>query len=364
MTITELKVTVSELAKNYSDDGEGGVFAYNGKLTVRPPYQREFIYRDDKRDAVIDSITKDYPLNVMYWAKCADGTFEVLDGQQRTISICQYIEGNYCINYRYFHNLTQQEKQKIFDYKLNVYICEGTEAEKLAWFKIINIAGEKLTDQELLNAVYSGPWVTDAKKYFSKRECVASKLGADYMNGSPIRQDYLHTVLSWVADVENIALEEYMAKHQHESSANAMWMYFQNVINWAKVTFPKYRKYFKGLPWGLYYNEHKSDKLDSDELEKKIYELEMDEDVTNNKGIIEYLLTSNPKHLNLRVFDEKQKMKKYQEQQGICPMCGKRFEYGEMDGDHILPWSKGGKTEYANLQMLCIACNRGGRIVV
>lgn len=358
MDITERKVRISELAKNYSDDGEGGVYAFDAKLTVRPPYQREFIYPDDKRNAVIDSVTKAYPLNVMYWAMCEDGTYEVLDGQQRTISICEYVSGKYSVKERYFHNLTQEEKQQILDYELIVYVCEGTDAEKLEWFRIINIAGEKLTEQELLNAVYSGPWVTEAKKYFSKRECVASKLAADYMNGSPIRQDYLHTVLGWISNADGISLPEYMAQHQFESSANEMWVYFQNVINWAKTLFPKYRKYFKGLPWGMYYNDHKNDKLNSDDLERRIQELENDDDVTSNKGIVAYLLTNNPKYLNLRAFNEKQKLKKYQEQEGICPMCGKHFEYDEMDGDHILPWSKGGKTEYENLQMLCIACNR------
>lgn len=352
------QIPIRELYEDYVNDDENGVYAYGGKLCCRPPYQREFVYKDKQRDAVIESIMKNRPLSLFYWSVNSNGTYELMDGQQRTLSICSYIDGDFAINYQYFFNLTSNQKQQILDYEIMVYLCTGTEEEKLDWFRTINIVGEKLTDQELLNAVYSGSWVTDAKKYFSKTNCVASNFASDYMNGNPIRQDYLHEVLEWIADAEDTVIEDYMAQHQHDKSANHLWMYFQNVINWAKVNFPNYRKYFKGLPWGVYYNEFKDKVLDSNELEKRISELESDDDVTNNKGIVAYLLTGNEKHLNIRVFDEKMKLKKYKEQKGICPKCGNHFEYKKMDGDHILPWSQGGKTEYANLQMLCIACNR------
>ena len=168
MEIELKEITVRELADGYEDNAENGVKGFGGKLDIRPPYQREFIYKDKQRDAVIDTLTRDFPLNVMYWAVRDDGDFEVIDGQQRTISVCQYVEGDFAFNNKYFHNLQDDEKKQILDYKLMVYLCSGTDSEKLEWFKIINIAGEKLTDQELRNAVYSGSWVSDAKRYFSK----------------------------------------------------------------------------------------------------------------------------------------------------------------------------------------------------
>src|SRR5688572_9704376 len=188
----ELKdLTVRDLAEGYQDNDEAGVVGYSGKLDIRPPFQPEFIYKDKQRDAVIDTVTRDFPLNVMYWAAREDGDFEVIDGQQRTISLCQYVEGDFAFKDRYFHNLQSDEKEQILNYPLMVYVCSGTDSEKLEWFKIINIAGEKLTDQELRNAVYAGSWVTDAKRYFSKNSCPAYQIGSDYMTGTPIRQDYL-----------------------------------------------------------------------------------------------------------------------------------------------------------------------------
>lgn len=357
------QIPLRDIYEGYSDDEENGVYAYGRKLCCRPAYQREFIYKDKQRDAVVESVMRDMPLNVFYWSQNENPdtheiTYELMDGQQRTLSLMQYIDGEFSVNYQYFFNLTDSQKNQILDYKLTVYICEGTDEEKLDWFQTINIAGEKLTDQELLNAIYSGKWVTDAKRYFSKNNCVASNLASDYMNGNPIRQDYLHTVLEWKADEENIAVEEYMARHQHDNSANTLWRYFQNVINWVKVTFPVKRKIMKGLPWGIYYNALKNNNYDSDALEIRIKELLLDDDVTNLKGIYIYLLTGKEKHLNIRAFSESDKMRKYKEQGGVCPMCGETFLYEKMDGDHILPWSQGGKTEYSNLQMLCIACNR------
>ena len=187
MKIKMKNITVKELADGYKDNQEGGVIGFGGKLDIRPPYQREFIYKDAQRDAVIDTIVKGYPLNVMYWSLRADGNYEVIDGQQRTISICQYVEGDFSTTIgntdgnRFFHNLPNDEQQKILDYELMVYECEGTDSEKLEWFKIINIAGLKLKDQELRNAIYSGSWVTDAKRYFSKNECPAYKIGHKYL---------------------------------------------------------------------------------------------------------------------------------------------------------------------------------------
>jgi hypothetical protein len=193
-------ITVRQLTEGYVDNGEGGVTGYGGKLDIRPPYQREFIYKDKQRNAVIDTVRKGFPLNVMYWTVREDGNFEIIDGQQRTVSICQYVHSDFSIDSMFFHNLPEDKQKQILDYELMVYFCRGTDSERLEWFKTINIAGEELTDQELRNAVYSGTWVTDAKKYFSQTGCVAHKLGSNYMSGTPIRQDYLETVIKWISE--------------------------------------------------------------------------------------------------------------------------------------------------------------------
>ena len=355
MKIELKEITVAELTNGYADNAEAGVVGYGGKLDIRPPYQREFIYKDKQREAVIVTLTKDFPLNVMYWAVREDGNFEVIDGQQRTISISQFVEGDFSVNGRYFHNLQADEKEQILNYKLMVYLCSGTDSEKLEWFKTINIAGEKLTEQELRNAVYSGSWVTDAKRYFSKTGCAVFGLGGDYLNGTANRQDYLETTISWINNGE---IESYMAKHQHEPNANEIWLYFQNVINWVKVVFPKYRKEMKGVEWGLLYNEFKDGKFDSKTLEEQVAELMQDEDVGNKKGIYTYVLTGKEKHLNIRAFTDKQKRESYERQKGLCVVCKKPFEISGMEADHIDPWHEGGKTSAENCQMLCKADNR------
>lgn len=355
MNIELQEITVRELTDGYEDNDEAGVLGYCGKLDIRPPYQREFIYKDKQRDAVIDTITKDFPLNVMYWAVRQDGNFEVIDGQQRTISICQYIEGDFAFNGRYFHNLQNDEKEQILSYKLMVYFCSGADSERLEWFKTINIAGEKLTDQELRNAVYSGSWVTDAKRYFSKNGCAAYGLGGNYLNGSAIRQDYLETTIKWISEDD---IEDYMAKHQHKANANGLWLYFQSVIAWVKATFPTYRNEMKGIDWGDLYNVFKDQELDPQDLEAEISRLMEDEDITKKKGIYSYVLNGKEKHLNIRAFSKNQKREAYERQKGICPVCSEHFEIDEMEGDHITPWHEGGKTTGENCQMLCKEDNR------
>lgn len=355
MNIELKEITVRELTSGYEDNEEGGVIGYNGKLDIRPPYQREFIYKDKQRDAVIDTITKDFPLNVMYWAVREDGNFEVIDGQQRTISIAQFVEGDFAYNSRYFHNLQKDEKEQILNYKLMVYLCTGEDSEKLEWFETINIAGEKLTDQELKNAVYSGSWVSDAKRYFSKSNCAAYSLGGDYLNGSAIRQDYLETTIKWIS---NDDIKGYMAKNQHEPNANEIWLYFQAVISWVKIVFPKYRREMKGIDWGFLNNEFKDQKFDSKKLETEISELMEDEDVGSKKGIYTYVLTRKEKHLNIRSFSPNQKREAYERQKGICVVCKEKFEIEEMEADHITPWHEGGKTSAENCQMLCREDNR------
>lgn len=358
MDIQERKVTVRELTEDYFNDAEEGVVGYGERLDIRPKYQREFVYKDEQRDEVIRSVMRDLPLNVFYWAKTGDDSYEVLDGQQRTISLCEYVDGNFSVDDKYFDNLPEDKQNQILDYKLFVYVCDGTDSEKLEWFKIINIAGERLTDQELRNAVYAGSWVTDAKRYFSKTGCAADTVGGDYLKGSSIRQEYLETAISWAASKDGITIEEYMARNQHKPNAQKLWSYFRSVIEWVKAVFSKYRKEMKGLPWGLYYNEHgKRDDLDQNKLEPEIQRLMGDEDVTKKSGIYEYLLTGNEKALSIRAFDRRDKLAAYERQNHICPLCNEEYEFDEMHGDHIIPWSKGGKTVAENCQMLCRDCN-------
>lgn len=365
MKIELREVTVRELTQGYEDSAEAGVVALNGQLDVRPPYQREFIYKDKQRDAVIATVVRDYPLNVMYWAARPDGGYEVIDGQQRTISICQYVAGDFSVSRNghqlAFTNLQDDQRNQLLDYKLMVYVCTGDESEKLEWFRTINIAGEKLTDQEIRNAVFAGPWVSDARKYFSKNGCPAYQIGQDYLNGSPIRQDYLETAIDWISTG---AIDMYMSAHQHDQNAAPLWRYFQSVIEWVKTTFTVQRKKFmKGVEWGPLYNQYKDKTFDTAYLERETARLIADDEVESKKGIYAYLLTGDERRLSLRAFSDSQKQKAYERQGGICTKCGKKFQIHEMEGDHITPWHEGGKTVEANLQMLCKDDNRrkGGK---
>ncbi|KKR78856.1 MAG: HNH endonuclease domain protein [Candidatus Nomurabacteria bacterium GW2011_GWA2_40_9] len=324
MKIELHKIKISEVVKDYKDSAEEGVSAFGGKLDIRPKYQREFVYSGKQRDEVIRTVKNGFPLNVMYWVKKEDGNFEVLDGQQRTISIAQFVNGDFSIEFNgrtaMFHNLTPEEKEQIMNYDLMIYHCEGKDKEKLDWFKIINIAGERLTDQELRNAVYTGPWLSDAKLKFSKTNCAAYLLandGGSLVSGSLIRQEYLETALSWIS---NEQIEEYMAKNQHDKNANELWQYFQDVIHWVRKTFPNYRKEMAGVNWGELYNEER--------------------------------------YLSIRAFTPNMKREAYERQDGVCPVCKKEFAIGEMEADHIKPWHEGGRTVAENCQMLCKEDNR------
>ena len=355
MKIELKEIAIREVANKFVNNDEEGVIGFGGKLNIRPKYQREFVYKDKQRDSVIETVQKNFPLNVMYWVKNEDDTYEVLDGQQRTISICEYATGTFSLNSMYFHNLTDVEQNQILDYKLMVYFCEGNDKEKLDWFKTINIAGEKLTNQELRNAIYTGTWLTDAKKYFSKTGCAAYNIGNDYILGSPIRQDYLETVIYWLS---NDNIEKYMAENQHKPNANELWLYFNSVMNWIKVVFPKYRREMKGVNYGILYNNFKDQEFDAKKLEEEITKLMQDEDVTKKSGIYEFVLTRNEKYLSIRAFTDKQKRESFERQNGLCPKCGVQFEINEMEADHITPWHGGGKTTAENCQMLCKHDNR------
>lgn len=355
MDIKQQNISVAELTEGYNDDGEGGVTGYSGKLDIRPPYQREFVYKDKQRDAVIKTVTNKFPLNVMYWAVRDDGTYEIIDGQQRTISIAQYVTGVFSIEDRYFHNLQDDEKRRILDYELTVYLCEGADSEKLEWFKTINIAGEKLTDQELRNAVYAGRWVSDAKRYFSRQGGPAYQMAGYYLKGSLIRQEYLETAIKWINGSD---IEGYMAEHQHDASAVALWNYFQSVINWTQSTFKRKRKSMKGVDWGGLYAQYKDADLDPDEIEKETAKLIQDDDVQKKSGIYHYILSGDTKYLNIRQFPDSIKQKVYEAQSRCCKRCGKESDIKGMEADHITPWIEGGQTIEANCQVLCRDCNR------
>ena len=359
MKIELNKIKIADVVNGYINSDEEGVIGYGGKLNIRPKYQREFVYKDKQRDAVIDTINKNFPLNVMYWCRNEDGTFEVLDGQQRTISICEYVSGSFSINNLYFHNLTDTDKNKILNYELMIYICDGNDREKLDWFKIINIGGVVLTPQELRNAIYTGTWLSDAKLFFSKRNCPAKQQSDDYVKADPIRQELLEKALKWIVERDNLTnIEEYMGRHQHDPNANELKQYFRNIMWWIEDTFPVKRSEMKAVEWNTLYDKFKDKTLDATALEEKIKELMQDEDVTKKSGIYEFVLTGNENKLNIRAFDDRMKREAYERQNGICPVCGEHFEINEMQGDHITPWSKGGKTTADNCQMLCSECNR------
>jgi hypothetical protein len=341
--------------QGYNDLGESGVYGMGGRLNIRPAYQREFIYKDSQRNAVINTILNNFPLNVLYWIINKDGSYEVLDGQQRLISIGQYLTGSFSLNFKFFHNLVEEELNQILNYKLMVYFCEGTDSEKLNWFKTINIAGAKLEEQELRNAIYTGPWLSDAKRYFSRNNCPAYQIASNYLVGNVIRQDYLEAAISWISKNQ---IEEYMALNQFNVNAIDLWNSFEKTIAWFKSVFPTYRKEMKGLPIGELYYRFNQNEYDPVQMESIVGTLMADEDVEKKKGIYQYVFDGNEKHLSIRKFKDNVKRYLYETQNGICVHCGKHFEMEEMEADHITPWSKGGKTIPENCQMLCLNCNR------
>ena len=368
MTINQISVTIGEITKGYINNDEQGVRGYDGLLDIRPPYQREFIYNEKEQQAVIATVLNGYPLNVMYWVKRSDDAecpYEVMDGQQRTLSLCEYVAGKFAYDYKNFFNQPEDIRKRILNYPLTIYVCEGEASEKLEWFKTINIAGKPLNDQEIHNAIYAGPFVSDAKRHFSKTNCGAYRLGKDLVNGSTIRQDFLKKALEWMADHEtrngkNQSLVGYMAEHQHDPNANNLWSYFQNVLNWAITNFnmKKFRKIMKGLDWAKYYDIYHEQTLDVSGMEQKISELIGDDEIQKQQGIIPYVLTGDEHYLDLRAFPDKIKLAVWEKQQHKCAICEKEFDIALMEGDHITPWKDGGRTTFENCQMLCRECNR------
>lgn len=387
MKAKSLNIPLRELFKGYINNDEEGVWAYDGKLCVRPSYQREYVYDEKRRNKVMDTIRKGMPINIIWFAKVGEDSYEVMDGQQRIISILNYLNGSYSkydnlLDMIYFfQNLPKEEQEKVLDYEIEVKIFEGSSNEKLDWFKTINIGGLVLEDQELRNAAYTGPWLEDAKRHFSKTNCVAYQKGKDYIKGNPIRQEYLETVLYWKAHADGFnikdkgsAIEQYMSIHQHDENAEELWDYFLKVINWIQLNFSTYYKEMKGLEWGNLYNRYHSQDYNTIALEKKVKDLMANDEIQAKKGIFEYLLGGEveEKLLNPRKFSESMKRTAFERQKklwkdeanplepnkSVCPLCHNKFEFKDMEGDHILAWKFGGRTELDNLQMLCRKCNK------
>ena len=368
LTIDQIEVTVGEITDGYINNDEQGVRGYGGWLDIRPPYQREFIYDEKERQAVITTVLHEYPLNVMYWVRRdddADCPYEVMDGQQRTLSLCEYVAGKFAYDFKYFGNQPEDVQKQILKYRLTVYVCEGEASEKLEWFKTINIAGKPLNEQEIRNAIYAGPFVTDAKRHFSKTNCAAWRLGRDLVPGSPIRQDFLRRALEWMADHESRlghaqSAVGYMAVHQHDPNANNLWTYYQNVINWAVTNFsPRhFKRIMKGLDWAALYDAYHTQTLDTAALAERISTLMRDGEVQRKQGIIPYVLDGDERHLDLRAFPDDIRLAVWEAQGHRCALCGCEADVELMEADHIVPWCKGGRTVRENCQLLCRACNR------
>ena len=361
MKISLQYIKVKDIFNGYIDKDDDGVYGYGGKLDIRPAYQRNFVYNESQSREVIYTILKNFPLNIMYWVKTADNKFEVLDGQQRTLAIMQFLDHKYDIVLNgksyYCDSLPDDLYERLINYELFIYICEGETSEKLEWFNIVNLTGVKLTDQELRNSAYTGKWLSDAKYHFSKRNCAAYSLGKNYFNGDPNRQELLEIALKGLSGSKDESIVKYMSDHSHNDDADELWQYYQDVIHLIEKIFTNYRKEMKGLDWCSYYNKYKDNTYNSTQIEKSISNLMQDDDVTSKKGIYLYILTGQEKYLNIREFPERDKRSAYERQKGKCAICKKTFDYSEMHGDHIKAWSKGGKTEPSNCQMLCTKCN-------
>lgn len=373
-------ITVEDVCKGFVyNEYEGkGLFGLSGKLTIQPEYQRNYIYADGKRDvAVIDSILKGYPLGLIYFTKVAEDKYEVLDGQQRITSIGRYVTGKFPIEMNgkniYFRGLAEDLKEKILSTPLTIYICEGTESEIKEWFKTINIAGIPLNEQELSNAIHSGPFVTKAKEEFSNSQNANIQKWSAYIAGNVLRQDYLRTALEWVSKSN---IDDYMSRHRYDDNITELKVYFTSVIDWISSVFSDVESEMRGLPWGELYEKYHKNSYDPRAVSAKLRELYADFYVKDRKGVYEYILGGcvDNKLLNIRIFDEPTKKSVYAVQTDAakkknvsnCPLCAigsdnnktRLWKLTEMDADHVTAWSKGGATDASNCQMLCKTHNR------
>lgn len=381
---TDLKqYTVEETVEGFVyNELEGkGLFGLGGKLVVQPEYQRNYIYNDGKRDvAVIDSLLKGYPIGLIYYNVAGD-SLEVLDGQQRITSIGRFVTGKFAIKQdgkeQTFSSLPAEAKQKILESPLLVYHCQGTEKEIKEWFDTINIAGIPLNSQERLNAIYSGPFITKAKAEFSNSQNANMQKWSSYIKGDPKRQEILKEALEWVAAAEGISVDAYLAQHRGDTEISGLKTYFTSVIDWIDSVFIRPPdKEMRGLDWGRLYESYHSNSYNAAGIDAEVDALRADPAVVSNKGIYEYLLghRTDPKLLNVRVFDEKTKVAAYEQQtqkakeRGVsnCPLCTigdnpnktRIYRQDEMDADHVTAWSKGGHTALSNCEMLCVTHNR------
>ena len=376
-------ITIKEICNGFVyNEFEGkGLFGLSGKLTIQPEYQRNYIYADkggEKEIAVINSVLKGYPIGLFYFNKVETDKFEVLDGQQRITSLGRFITNKFSIkdendNEQYFDGLAKDKKEKILNTKLLIYECEGTETEIREWFKTVNIAGVPLNNQELLNAIYSGPFITLAKQEFSNSQNSNIQKWGTYIKGSVNRQDYLEKALNWVSKGN---ISDYMSKHRYEKNIDELKRYFNNVIDWVSDVFKGVEKEMKGLEWGKFYEEYHNNPYDSEDISKKVKKLYADPYVKNRKGIFEFILKGEKDFnlLDIRVFDEATKKIVYerqteeaeQEEKSNCPLCAvghdmnknRIWELKDMEADHVSAWSKGGETSINNCQMLCKTHNR------
>lgn len=375
------EITVREICDGFVyNEFEGkGLFGLGGRLTIQPEYQRNYIYADGKKDvAVIESVLKGYPLGLIYFNKVAENRFEVLDGQQRITSLGRYLTGKFAIKDdndipQYFSGLAEDLQQKILDTKLLIYECEGTESEIKEWFKTINIAGIPLNEQELRNAIFSGPFVTRCKEVFSNSNNANIQKWSAYISGAVNRQDYLACALDWVSKGH---IEHYMSQHRYDTTIDEVTCYFNTVIDWISSVFLDVESEMRGLEWGRLYETYHTTPYHAAAISQRVQELYADPYVKNRKGIFEYLLGGEVQTslLQVRVFDEATKKSVYKrqtlqaEQEGIsnCPLCAlgheanrtKIWKIGDMDADHVTAWSKGGATDIHNCQMLCKSHNR------
>lgn len=380
-TILKTDLTVRDINEGFVyNEYEGkGLFGWGGKLTIQPEYQRNYIYADGKRDvAVIDSLLKGYPLGLLYFVKVGEDKYEILDGQQRVTSFGRYITSKFAIKdehgmEQYFDGLAKDLQDKILDSQLTIYICEGEESEIKEWFKTINIVGVPLNNQELLNAIYSGPFVTLAREEFSNSNNANIQKWEAYIKGNVNRQDFLATALDWVSKGN---IDKYMSQHRFDTNINELKTYFNSVITWASTVFKDVKSDMKGLEWGRLYETYHSNSYDPNKVSEKLCKLYADPQVQDTKGICEYILggCKDTKLLNIRVFDDNTKRVVYEKQtqdaksKGIsnCPLCAlghdntkdKIWQLKEMDADHVTAWSKGGATDIDNCQMLCQTHNR------
>ena len=380
-TTLRTDITVKDICEGFVyNELEGkGLFGLSGKLTIQPEYQRNYIYADGKKDvAVIESILKGYPLGLIYFVKVNDHQFEVLDGQQRITSFGRFVTNKFAVKdengmEQYFSGIAADKQSRVLDTKLTIYECEGTESEIKQWFRTINIAGIPLNEQELLNSIFSGPFVTLGKEEFSNTQNSNIQKWSAYIAGSANRQDFLECALDWVSKGN---ISDYMSRHRFDKNINELKTYFNSVIEWVSGVFKDVESEMRGLEWGHLYEAYHKKAYDPAKVSEEVQKLLGDPYVKNRKGIFEYILggSVDTRLLDVRVFDEATKKSMYSAQtaaadakkESNCPLCvlgpdankNKIWKLAEMDADHVAAWSKGGGTDARNCQLLCKTHNR------